>query len=165
MRRRRGVAAASLPALVGLALALGGCGLDTGTTCLDWGVYDTPGEAAEGATVVVRASVVRDDGTERLWGVRANRWVIEVDEVISGDMADVAAGEELTVVSTPRTCTAGNELYPAGDPLDTEDEVIVLVEDDTRFDVVRTLTPYDGVVEPGPDGGLPQIWPHGQHVF
>jgi hypothetical protein len=165
MKRRGAVLLAVSGVLcAGAAAACAGPGLGLGeeATCISWVFFDSPAKAAEDAAVVVRATVVESAGTVALWGTRANVWRLDVEEVLAGSMRGVAAGEEFEVVSTPRTCDAGGE-YPGGDRLDTDEPVVVLIDEDEMFDVVRTLTPYDGVVAPAPDGGLPTAWPEDQH--
>jgi hypothetical protein len=159
---RRGVVAAVLFAAGGVAAAPACTSLAAGESCFDWVIFDTPADAVEDADVVIRATVAESAGTVELWGTRANAWRLDVEEVLAGSMLGVLAGEELEVVSTPFTCGASGA-YPDGDRLDTREPVVVFVEDDTTFDVVRTLSPYDGVVAPAPDDGLPAAWPPGQH--
>lgn len=149
--------------VAGCGVAVSACASTAvGESCFDWVLFDTPEDAADAATVVVRATTVESSGTVPLWGVQANVWRLDVEEVLAGSMRGAVAGEEFEIVSTPFTCGSSGA-YPDGDRLDTGRPVVVLIEEDTMFDVVRTLSPYDGVVPASPDGGLPVAWPQGQH--
>ncbi len=70
----------------------------------------------------------------------------------------VEPGERVTVISTPDTCSGSGQEYPGGDPLDTDKTVVVILHDDAEHGL-RTVTPFDGVMAPAPDGGLPKRWP------
>jgi hypothetical protein len=74
--------------------------------------------------------------------------------------AGVEPGERVTVLSTPQTCLGHGQVSPSGDPLDVDGAVVVILHDDAEHGL-RTVTPFDGVVPPGPDGGLPAAWPEG----
>ncbi|WP_143762087.1 hypothetical protein [Isoptericola variabilis] len=132
----------------------GGAGGEA-ATCVDWVLHATPVEAARD-NLAVRATVVGPAGTQRVWGVDGALWELDVAEVLVG--TGVEAGERVTVLSTPETCSSAT--YPSGDPLDVEGEVVVILHDDAEHGL-RTVTPFDGVVTPGPDGGLPASWPAG----
>jgi hypothetical protein len=151
----------------------------------------TPAEAASDAGAVVLGKVVRHDGTARLYGVEANRWLFDVEKVLerpdpAGERAnpaaepppelEVSAGEQVSVVSTPETCGGADSAYPGGDPLDPATglgagsgggagSVIVLLSgstDDGSTDEpvgFHLITPYQGVVLPTDEGGLPAKWP------
>ncbi|WP_402465319.1 hypothetical protein [Isoptericola aurantiacus] len=58
------------------------------------------------------------------------------------------------MLSTPQTCHEGSGAYPQGDPLDVTGEVVLILHDDADHGL-RTVTPFDGVVAPGPAGDLP----------
>ncbi|WP_281884292.1 hypothetical protein [Agromyces rhizosphaerae] len=157
MPRRLGGAALALASVALLA----GCALDDvgltgeGETCVSWVDFGTPEQAAGDADVVVLGTVAGRDGTERLFGLRASAWTVDVAELVKGpDTGDDA----LRVVSTPVTCTGG-DAYPDGDPLDVDGEVYLFLTLDGG--VLRTLTPTQGVVAPGPGGGIPPRWPSG----
>ncbi|WP_353807806.1 hypothetical protein [Agromyces sp. SYSU T00194] len=155
-RRVAGVllAGASVALLAGCAI--GDVGLPgEGETCVSWVDFGTPEQAAGDADVVVLATVAGRDGTERLFGISASAWTVEVDELVKGpDTGD----DVRRVVSTPVTCTGG-DAYPDGDPLDVDGQVYLFLTLDGG--VLRTLTPTQGVVAPGPAGGIPARWPAG----
>ncbi|MFC4626787.1 hypothetical protein ACFO6V_00990 [Promicromonospora alba] len=155
--------------------------------CVDWVLFETPAEAASGAGVALRGTVVEQDGTAQMYGVDANRWLVTVEEVLerpdppSGypqaePELEVSPGEQIAVVSTPETCSVRG--YPGGDPLDPasglggeDGSVIILLsaalgdglgdgsaeEDDV--DDFHLITPYQGVLTPAKDGALPSEWP------
>lgn len=160
-----------------------------GVACVDWMRFLTPAEAASDAGAVLLGKVVRQDGAARLYGVEANRWLFDVEKVLerpdhAGERAnpaaepppelEVSAGEQVSVVSTPETCGGADNPYPGGDPLDPASgpaaeegagSVIVLLSgstDDGSTDEAvgfHLITPYQGVVLPADDGGLPAEWP------
>ncbi|WP_277210249.1 hypothetical protein [Isoptericola croceus] len=156
-RGRSVVAARSAAWVVASVLAAAAaCTADDGSqVCFDWAVHDTPAQAAQDA-LVVRGAVTGAAGEGTAWGVRATRWDVAVEEVLAGE--GVEAGQQVTVLSSPETCNGGRGPYPAGDPLDVDGEVIVILHDDAELGL-RTVTPFDGVVAAGPDGGLPERWP------
>ncbi|MFD7025996.1 hypothetical protein [Promicromonospora sukumoe] len=160
-----------------------------GVACVDWVRFLTPAEAASDAGAVLLGKVVQHEGTARLYGVEANRWLFDVEEVLERpDPEDaranpaaepppeleVSAGQQVSIVSTPETCGGADAAYPGGDPLDPaaatgggagSGPVIVLLSgstDDGSGDEpvgFHLITPYQGVVQPTDDGGLPAEWP------
>ncbi|MGW2091143.1 hypothetical protein [Promicromonospora sukumoe] len=156
-----------------------------GVACVDWMRFLTPAEAASDAGAVLLGKVVRQEGTAELYGVEANRWLFDVEEVLerpdpAGERAnpaaepppelEVSAGEQVTVVSTPETCGGADNPYPGGDPLDPaagqgSGPVIVLLSGSTDDGGTgepvgfHLITPYQGIVLPTDDGGLPAEWP------
>ncbi|MFD6139127.1 hypothetical protein [Promicromonospora sp. NPDC060271] len=157
------------------------------SACVDWVLFETPAEAASDAGAVLRGTVVEQDGTARMYGVESNRWLVTVEEVLerpdppSGRAQtqpelEVSAGEQIAVVSTPETC--GEAAYSGGDPLDpasglggADGSVIILLSaalgdgmgdgsaDEDDVDDFHLITPYQGVLTPAEDGGLPSKWP------
>jgi hypothetical protein len=145
-------------------------------TCVDWVSFRTPREAAADAGAVLLGTVVERAGTARLFGVDANRWVLDVERVLERPEPArqgaepppelrVSAGDRISVVSTPETCTEGGA-YPDGDPLDPatglggdDGVVIVLLSGAHEAEDPSLLTPYQGVVTPTVDGTLPRKWP------
>ncbi|MFD6446870.1 hypothetical protein ACFWEJ_17315 [Promicromonospora sp. NPDC060204] len=104
-----------------------------GVACVDWVRFLDPVEAASDAGAVLLGTVVERDGTARVFGVEAHRWLFQVDEVLErpapGDSGvhpgaepppelEVSAGEQISIVSTPETCGGADNPYPGGDPLD-----------------------------------------------
>lgn len=160
-----------------------------GVACVDWVRFVTPEEAAADAGAVLLGTVVERDGTARMFGVEAHRWLFEVDEVLERPdpgssrvnpaaepppELEVSPGEQISIVSTPETCGGADNPYPGGDPLDpatgagTESStgsVIVLLSgstDDGSTDEpvgFHLITPYQGIVFPEADGSLPAEWP------
>jgi hypothetical protein len=124
---------------------------------------------------------VEQDGTAQMYGVEANRWLVEVEEVLerpdppSGrpqtqPEVAVSAGDRISVVSTPETCSGDGNAYPDGDPLDpasgrggADGTVIVLLSGGDGAaegsEELRLITPYQGVLTPTADGALPTEWP------
>lgn len=150
-----------------------------GVACVDWVHFETPRDAAADAGAVLRGTVVERDGTAQLYGVEANRWLVDVEEVLErpdparSDVEPqpelmVSPGERIAVVSTPETCSGS--LYPEGDPLDpatglgdADGTVIFLLsaaggtgEGGEGF---HLITPFQGVVTPASGGTLPPEWP------
>lgn len=151
-----------------------------GPACVDWISFESPGEAAAGAGAVLLGTVVEQAGTIELYGVDANRWTFDVERVLErpAPLQDgavpppalpVSAGDRITVVSTPETCTEGGA-YPDGDPLDPatglgdDDGTVVVIlsgawGDEGDIEEPSLITPYQGVVTPTADGELPPEWP------
>jgi hypothetical protein len=140
-------------------LGLTGCAPGSSETCVSWAFFDTPADAAQDAALVVRGQVVDRASTVELWGAEATTWDVEVAEVLAGDGA--VAGEVVRVISAPQTCRGDGDVYPGGDPLDVEGEVVVILDGDDAG--LRTITPFEGVVPPSADGRLPDAWPADVH--
>ncbi|GAA5195657.1 hypothetical protein GCM10025773_01970 [Microbacterium jejuense] len=137
-------------------LSLTGCGAFglgvRSQTCVDWVSFDSPADAVEEADAVVAGRLVGQSGSATLYGEAAPIWTIDVDKWIKGDGDD-----QLRVVSTPATCEAS----PPPDPflaVEDEDRVIVILHDDPDVGW-RSITPWQGIVVAGPDGGVPEVWP------
>lgn len=64
---------------------------------------------------------------------------MQIDEVLKGDVSP----ETTRVTSMPITCTEGNQ-YPDGDPLDTNERIIVFAS--TSNGEWFTLAPRDGTL-------------------
>lgn len=138
-------------------LVTAGCGLAAGesSTCVSWVEWATPAEAVEDAELVATARVLTRDGTAELYGVDAHVWIVTTEglEPLRGE----APAETLRVISTPVTCEDGGP-YPDGDPLDTDDTLVLFLTRDEAGDDWRTQTPRQGSVPVGPAGGLPAAW-------
>jgi hypothetical protein len=157
------------------------------SSCVDWVRFETPSDAAADARAVLRGTVVERAGTADMFGFDANVWTFEVEEVLErpapGPDAPeaspelvVAPGDRLSVISTPETCIMPHEEYAGGDPLDPatglggeSGTLIVLVsagdgtgadEHPDGADLLHLITPYQGVLTPTADGGLPAEWPN-----
>jgi len=125
----------------------------TSETCIDWVAFDTPADAVEDAAAAVIGTVGEQDGTTELYGYTANEWAVHVDEWVTGEGAD-----EIRVVSTPATCTAGSP-YPGGDPFAAASgPQLILLHDENG--TLRAITPLQGIV-PAPGGAVPKEWPPG----
>ncbi|WP_369372633.1 hypothetical protein AB1046_04200 [Promicromonospora sp. Populi] len=157
-------------------------------SCVDWVRFDSPRDAAADAGAVLRGTVVERAGTADMFGFDANVWTFEVEEVLERpepgpggavappELVVAAPGERISVISTPETCVPGNEEYAGGDPLDPatglggeSGTLIVLVqagdgtgseEHPDGADILHLITPWQGVVTPTADGGLPAEWPN-----
>ncbi|RLK52831.1 hypothetical protein C7474_0789 [Microbacterium telephonicum] len=144
-RSRRTGRLAALAVLALTPLALAGCagfqvfGLGQSQECASWVDYLTEDRMADDADVVAVVTDVTSAGTERLMGFDANAYTVTVADAVTGD---VEPGEEMRVVSTADTCAA--HPYGEGDPmLGGATLRLYLVQDG---DVLRTLTPFAGVV-------------------
>jgi hypothetical protein len=126
-----------------LVVVLGsGCGIVPGggaETCVDWVRFESPQDQYDQAGIVLIGRSVGEDGETSLYGYRATTHRIEVERVLKGDPG---AGI-LRVSSTPQTCTGG-ESYPDGDPLATDQRVIIFAtQQGTEW---FTLTPAQGIL-------------------
>lgn len=150
---------ATLAVAVGAVAAGAGCGVvgERTETCVSWVWFETPAAALADATVAVRTDgPARPAGTAELFGVDARVHTVRVAEVLKG--ADVQVGQELDVLSTPVTCTGG-EVYPDGDPVDTDGPLVLFLHRDDDAGGWRTITPDQGAVAPTEDGRVPDAWP------
>lgn len=144
-RPRRAGRIGTLALLALTPLALAGCtgfavpGLVQSQECASWVEYLTEDRMADDADVVAVVTDVTPDGTERLMGFDANAYTVTVADAVAGD---VEPGEQVRVVSTADTCAA--QPYGEGDPMLSGATLrLYLVQDG---DVLRTLTPFAGVV-------------------
>ncbi|WP_059061329.1 hypothetical protein [Leucobacter sp. G161] len=154
-QRHRGVTFVSCAAVAAaLGAALTGCGLwpssPSSTSCISWASFSAPQEAFDDAELVVEGNVAPAATTRDVFGYRAAVHTVAVTSVLKGT-AEV--GASLDVAATPITCTGG-ELYPDGDPLDVEGEVMLfLTADGGQW---RLLSPVQGVLEAG-SAGTPDL--------
>lgn len=147
---------AGLAVAVGLGASSGlaGCGLlPQAQSCVSWVAHETPQEAFDGADLVVTGRVAPAHATRNVFGYRAAVHEVTVVQVLKGS-AD--AEVRLEVASTPETCS-GDEVYPQGDPLDVEGNVVLFLIDPEATGEWRLLTPFDGVLGAGPDGAPPPL--------
>ena len=150
-------------------------------TCLDWVSFETPREAASDAGAVLLGTVVERSGTAEFYGVDSTRWMFDVERVLERPEPlregaelppeiPVSAGDRISIVSTPETCSGDGDPYPSGDPLDpatgrqgADGTVIVVLSgawgDDSELGEPSLITPYQGVLTPTDDGALPAEWP------
>lgn len=154
MRRRPGVLAAALLLSTAAVAGCSGGPFVRSEMCVSWVSFDTPADAAADTAYVASGRVVERAGTARSFETDASVWLVEVDEWITGDGPD-----EIEVISTPTTCTAGGT-YPDGDPLEEamgHERVVLFLYDEAG--TWRTITPMQGIVPAGDDGGIPTEWP------
>lgn len=118
--------------------------------CVTWVSFDPPQAAFDEATAVVIGEPAATGTTVEMFGVAATVHEVAVGEVLKGEIPDAGT---IRVASTPMTCTGGS-VYPDGDPLDVEGEVIVFLHG-PEDGVWHTLTPFDGVLPLPGDGTLP----------
>lgn len=136
------------------SIGLAGCDLlPTAQTCVSWVAHETPQEAFDAAGLVVVGRVAPAHTTRSVFGYRTAVHEVTVAQVLKGD-AEVK--ERLEVASTPITCM-GDEVYPEGDPLDVAGDVVLFVTDTEATGEWRLLTPFEGVLAAGPDGGPPPL--------
>lgn len=147
---------AGLAVAVGLGASIGlaGCGLlPRAQSCVSWVAHETPQEVFDEADFVVTGRVAPAHTTRSVFGYGAAVHEVTVAQVLKGD---VDAKEPLEVASTPATCS-GDDVYPEGDPLDVEGNVVLFLIDPEATGEWRLLTPFDGVLGAGPDGAPPPL--------
>ncbi|MBD5785621.1 hypothetical protein IF650_05460 [Cellulosimicrobium terreum] len=136
----------ALPALASCAAV---AGAPQAESCVSWADLATDAEREEASTLVIDARVVGQDRDRTMLGTTAHAWVVEVVDVVQGD-AD--PGGLLSVASTPTTCT-GEDVYPAGDPLDVDETVRLYLTDAPALPDTAEgwslITPFDGVGQAG----------------
>ncbi|MFC0674697.1 hypothetical protein [Brachybacterium hainanense] len=148
MRGRR-IAALILIAVIGPVLpactvAPGG---RTGVyQCADWADFSDPALAFESADAVVVGTPAASTSTVPMMGVDAAVHEVAVRVVLKGEVED---GGTIEVASTPETCSDGG-LYPSGDPLDTDAELLLYLTTPSTFGIRATLTPGEDTVRPAP---------------
>lgn len=148
---------ATIVPAVALALAgLGACSpVEQAETCVSWVEFATPADAVRDAEYVVTAQVQGRAGRALR---RRRRGLVGADDGPAGHRGEAVGHEDLRVISTPFTCTGG-ENYPDGDPLDTDDPVILFLTRDEAGEHWRTITPMQGALPASDDGELPEAWP------
>jgi len=141
-------------AVVGVAaiLLLSGCSSNEMTvgTCVSWVDVSDPQDAFDSAEVVVVGTAEPSEKTASVYGVDAAVHTVNVTNVISGDLEPGS----IEVVSTPVTCM-GDEVYPDGDPLDVDGDVIVFLDQGDIEGAWSLITPFDTVLALPDDGSLP----------
>ena len=128
-----------------------GCGILPGSgaeTCVDWVRFETPQEQYDNASLVLIGKSVGSDGATSIYGYKATAHRIEIERVLKGDPGD----GPLRISSTPQTCTGG-ESYPEGDPLQTEQRLIIFAN--RQGSGWFTMTPAQGVLPLQPGKELP----------
>ena len=113
--------------------------------CVDWVRFDSPQDQYAQAGLVGIGMPVGLDGETSIYGYKATKHLIQVERALKGEPGDGV----LRIASTPVTCTAGGESYPDGDPLDTDERLIIFAA--RQGSDWFTLTPAQGVL-PFPQG-------------
>ncbi|QCO98588.1 hypothetical protein FCN77_13885 [Arthrobacter sp. 24S4-2] len=131
-------------AQVGLLVTVFGTGCSIipsgGTeTCVDWVRFETPQDQYDKSGMVLVGKSVGKVGETSIYGYKATTHLVEVERVLKGDPRDV----NLRISSMPQTCTGG-ESYPDGDPLDTDQRVIIFATE--QGSEWFTMTPAQGVL-------------------
>ncbi|MET3172518.1 UNVERIFIED_ORG: hypothetical protein ABIB52_000342 [Arthrobacter sp. UYCu721] len=108
-------------------------------TCVDWVRFETPQEQYDKAGVVLIGKSVSHAGETSIYGSKATTHLVEVEQVLKGEPGD----GNLRISSMPPTCTGG-ESYPDGDPLDTDQRVIIFAT--KQGGDWFTMTPAQGVL-------------------
>ena len=141
-------------AWVGLAavVLLSGCsqGQPAVGTCVSWADLSDPQDAYDAAEVVVIGTVEPASTTAPMFGVDAAVHDVAVVEVLKGDPPP----REIQVVSTPVTCM-GDEVYPDGDPLDVDGDVIIFIATGDADGAWNLISPSDAVLPVPADGTTP----------
>ena len=149
MQRRTRATVRRLGSVVVVATVLA-AGLGTGLTgcsspkvCVSWAMIETPRAAFNEAAIVVVGTLTPTGNTVRLFGEKAAVYDVGVSHVLKGDLDE---GALLTIASTPPTCS-GEQVYPDGDPLDTDDEVVLFLNsggdrESNPSGSWHTITPY-----------------------
>lgn len=131
-------------AIAGVAVSVLGTGCSllgptTAEACVDWVWFQDRQDQFDQAALVVVGKPVRRDGETSIYGYTAQTHLVEIETIFKG-----AAGQDTLLISSmPKTCT-GWESYPNGDPLDTNQRVIIFAtEQDNQW---FTMTPDQGVI-------------------
>lgn len=108
--------------------------------CVDWVRFESPQDQYDHAGLVLIGEPAGKDGETSIYGYKATTHLIKVEQVLKGEPGDGT----IRISSTPMTCTADGESYPDGDPLDTDQRVIIFAsKQGTDW---FTLTPAQGVL-------------------
>lgn len=141
-------------AWVGLAavMLLSGCshGQLATSTCVSWAEMSDPQDAYDAADIVVIGTVEPASVTAPMLGVDAAVHDVAVAEVLKGDPPP----REIQVVSTPVTCM-GDEVYPDGDPLDVDGDVIIFIAVGEADEAWNLISPSGAVLPVPADGTMP----------
>lgn len=131
-------------AVLGIAVSVLGTGCSllgptTGDACVDWVRFADPQDQFDEAALVAVGKPVRQDGQTSIYGYTAQTHLIEIETIYKGK----AGQESVRISSMPQTCTSG-ESYPNGDPLDTNQRVLIFATEQNHE--WFTMTPEQGVV-------------------
>lgn len=155
---RAGLGVCAMFAL-GAGLLLAGCGASSlrspfaAQSCVSWAEFETPQGAFDDATLVVSGTVAPAHGTRDVFGHRAAVHELRVAQVLKGEFD---GGGTIEVAATPVTCT-GDEIYPDGDPLDVDGDVVLFLTDVESAGKWRLLSPFHGVLARGDTGAPPSL--------
>lgn len=133
---------ARVTAAVTVLLVLGtGCGggQTAADACVDWVRFEDPRDQFEKAELVAVGKPLRPDGETSIYSYAARTHLIEIETVLKGEPGP----GPIHVSSMPQTCTGG-ESHPDGDPLDTDQRVLIYAS--KQADNWFTMTPDQGVV-------------------
>lgn len=106
--------------------------------CPGWAYSGSAEARYEAAEAVITTLSPRASGTQEVFDVAASAYMVTVDETEKGSPI---AGETLRVASTPDSCS-GTNLYPDGDPMDTNQPLRLYLSSGNGF--WATLTPLEG---------------------
>jgi len=115
-----------------------GSGPTTADACVDWVRFEDPQDQFDKAELVAVGKSLRQDGGTSIYGYAARTHLIEIETVLKGQPSTGL----VHVSSMPQTCTGG-ESYPDGDPLDTDQRVLIYAT--KQADDWFTMTPDQGV--------------------
>lgn len=148
-----GIRRAAVAISAALLLPLSSCAFPgtTAETCIDWVHFESPADAADEADAVAIGRIVNQTGTTDYLDMPATTWNVIVEDWVSGDHTDAV----ITVTSLPRGC--GDSTDAIAEAADGDDLVVLYLRDSD--DGWQTLTPLQGTVALGPDGGVPSEWP------
>ena len=130
-------------ATAGIAVSVltGACSAEppSAVACIDWVHFENPQDQFDQAGLVAVGKPVEQQGETNIYGYRARTHLVEVEAVLKGEPRQ----ETLSITSIPQTCTGGVS-YPDGDPLDTNQRVLIFAtEQDGKW---FTITPWQGVI-------------------
>jgi hypothetical protein len=131
-------------AVVGLTVSFLGTGCSLwdpprAEACVDWVQFEDPQDQFDQAALVAVGEPVRQDGETSIYGYTAQTHLVKIETIYKGKPGQ----ETVRISSMPQTCTGG-ESYPKGDPLHTNQRVLIFAteQDDEWF----TMTPEQGVI-------------------
>ncbi|WP_146085359.1 hypothetical protein [Rathayibacter sp. AY1G1] len=120
-------------------LTAAGCAPAVQTSgCPGWAYFGSAEARYEVAEAVITTASTRASGTQSVFSVAASAYMVTVDETEKGPFI---AGETIRVVSMPDACS-GTDLYPDGDPMDTDQPLRLYLRSGNGF--WATLTPLEG---------------------
>ncbi len=117
-------------------------------TCVSWADLATPQDQFDESDLVLIGTPISTSGTVTAFGAEAQTHLVEVSEVLKGRRV----GPLIRVSSMPETCT-GSGNYPNGDPLETEERIIIFAN--LLDGEWLTATPFKGTLPYAPDEPLP----------